>query len=432
LARVQFNNASTFEQNLKFQVVPSAIKGRNSGYENPDMRHGERDMNDVPIGAAARASLNSLRDITNQMAQAQKRLATGKRIDSPMDGPAAFFTASAMRARAAMLNGLMDGIVSAQKTIEAANSGIAAIETLLTAAKTLANQALESADTLVEVTGNNSTPLTAGAQIASAAGSATLFSAGDQVTVSDGTTTATYTAVDGDTVQDFLDAINDTANLDVEASLNGSGQIVLTATDTVDLTVGATLNGAGGATLNSVSGLAAGTTEFEINTTRQSYAQQFDAVLDQIDQAAQDAGYNGTNLLTGGSLTVTFNETGTSSLTVDGGEFSADDLGVDGAIGQFQLDSAINSAVAAVDAALATIEVQSTLYQTNAAVISTREDFTENLAATLTAGADGLVASDVSEDAALLLALQMRHQMATTVLSLTGGDAQSALRLFER
>ena len=389
-------------------------------------------MSDITIGAAARTSLNSLRDITGQMARAQKRLATGNRINSPIDGPAAYFTASALRSRAAALNGLMDGISAAQKTVEAANTGIAAIQSLLNSAKSLANQALQSADTLVEVTGTNTSALTAGTQIASAGGSATNFKAGDQVTVDDGTTTATYTAVDGDTVQDFLDAINDTANLKVDASLNSSGQIVLTATDTVDVTVGATLDGAGGATLNSVSGLTAGTTDFEINTTRQSYAQQFDAVLDQIDQVVQDAGYNGTNLLTGGSLEVIFNETGTSSLTIAGGDFAAADLGVNGSVGQFQLDSAINSAVDAVNAALTTIKAQSTVFESNAAVVTTRQDFTKNLAATLTTGADDLVVSDTNEDAALLLALQTRQQMVATMLSLTASDAQSALRLFDR
>jgi len=387
-------------------------------------------MSNIVIGAAARTSLNSLQDIAGQMTRVQKRLATGNRVNSPVDGPAAYFTASALRSRAATLTGLMDGIFAAQKTIEAANNGVAAIESLLNSAKSLANQALQSADTLVTVTGDNTAALTAGTQIASAAGSATEFKAGDQVTVGDGTTTATYTAVDGDTVQDFLDAINNTANLKVEASLNGSGQIVLTATDTVDVTVGATIDGAGGATLNSVSGLTAGTTEFEINTTRQSLAQQFDAVLDQIDQVVQDAGYNGTNLLAGGSLSVLFNETGTSSLTVTGGDFAAEDLGVTGSVGQFQLDSAIGSAVDAVDAALSTIETQSALMSSNSAIINTRQDFTEGLAATLNTGADDLVATDINEDAALLLALQTRQQMVATMLSLTQGEAQSALRLF--
>ena len=73
--------------------------------------------------------------------------------------------------------------------------------------------------------GNYSGTLTTSSQIASAGGSATRFRAGDVVTVSDGTTTATYTAVNGDTVQTFLDTINNTANLKIDASLNSNGDI---------------------------------------------------------------------------------------------------------------------------------------------------------------------------------------------------------------
>jgi flagellin-like hook-associated protein FlgL len=153
-------------------------------------------------------------------------------------------------------------------------------------------------------------------------------------------------------------------------------------------------------------------------------------VLTQIDQVAQDAGYNGTNLLAGGSLSVLFNETGTSSLTITGGDFGATDLGVNATTGNFQLDSEINSAVSAVDAALTTIEAQSSVFSSNAAIISTRQDFTKGLAATLNNGADDLVATDINEDAAQLLALQTRQQLTVTMLSLTQGREQGVLRLF--
>ena len=385
-------------------------------------------MSAITIGAAARTSLNSLQDIAGQMSRVQLQLATGRRVNSPVDDPAAYFTASALRSRATALTGLLDGIYAAQKTVEAANNGIAAITSLLNSAKSIANQALQSPDTLVTVTGDNTTALTTATQIASTAGSATEFKAGDQITVSDGTTVATYTAVDGDTVQEFLDAVNNTANLKVEASLNGSGQIVFTATDTVDVTVGATLGGAG--TLNGVSGLTAGTTSFEINTTRQSLSQQYDALLDQIDQVAQDAGYNGTNLLAGGSLNVIFNETGTSSLSIAGGDFASSDLGVNASSGQFQLDSAINAAVDQVDAALTSIKAQSSVFSSNSAIVSARQDFTKSQATTLNNGADDLVASDINADAAQLLALQTRQQLVATMLSLTQSQNQSVLRLF--
>jgi len=54
--------------------------------------------------------------------------------------------------------------------VEAANNDVAAIESLLNTAKSLANQALQSAGTLVQITGDNTTALTTGTQIASAAG----------------------------------------------------------------------------------------------------------------------------------------------------------------------------------------------------------------------------------------------------------------------
>ena len=53
-------------------------------------------------------------------------------------------------------------------------------------------------------------------------------------------------------------------------------------------------------------------------TVRSSLATQYGAILTQIDQLAGDSGYNGTNLLSNNSLTLTLNETGTSTATVAG------------------------------------------------------------------------------------------------------------------
>jgi flagellin-like hook-associated protein FlgL len=45
-------------------------------------------------------------------------------------------------------------------------------------------------------------------------------------------------------------------------------------------------------------------------------------------------------------------------------------------------------------------------------------------------GASDLVAADINESAAQLLALQTRQQLTVTMLSLTQGQAQGVLRLF--
>jgi hypothetical protein len=65
--------------------------------------------------------------------------------------------------------------------------------------------------------------------------------AGGKVTVSDGTNTTTYASTGTDTVADLIGAINKTAygNAQVNATLNGSGQLVLTGDSVTDsITVG--------------------------------------------------------------------------------------------------------------------------------------------------------------------------------------------------
>src|SRR2546423_10137701 len=51
-------------------------------------------------------------------------------------------------------------------------------------------------------------------------------------------------------------------------------------------------------------------------TVRAGLATQFDSIRGQIDLLAADASFNGINLLNGNTLTVTLNESGTSTATV--------------------------------------------------------------------------------------------------------------------
>ncbi len=63
-------------------------------------------------------------------------------------------------------------------------------------------------------------------------------------------------------------------------------------------------------------------------TVRATLATQFDAIRTQIDQLAGDSGYNGTNLLGGNSLSLTLNESGTSTATVTGVDDTTTGLGI--------------------------------------------------------------------------------------------------------
>jgi len=144
----------------------------------------------------------------------------------------------------------------------------------------------------------------------------------------------------------------------------------------------------------------------------------------------RDAGYNGTNLLAGSSLSVLFNETGTSSLSITGGNFTSSDLGSTSISGNFQVDTEIRNAVSAIDTAINSVKTQATTFESNAAIIYNRQDFIKNMVTTLSNGADDLGAADINQSAAELLALQTRQQLALTTLSLTQSQGQSVLRLF--
>ena len=280
------------------------------------------------------------------------------------------------------------------------------------------------------MTGNYSGTLTLSSQIASTSGSSTRFRAGDVVTVSDGTTTATYTAVNGDTVEDLLDTVNNTANLKIDASLNSNGDIEFTSTEAVNITIGATMNGAGGATLSSVIGHSAGTTTYTANATRTNLAAQFNSLRTQIDQAAQDAGFNGVNLLTGSSLSLTFNENGSSQMTVAGSTITSANLSVSASANSWQNDSDVNAALTAISNAIDSLEATTATFSSMAAVISARSEFNSTMIDTLNTGADLLTENDPNEDSAMLLALQARQQIAATTLALVQDSQATALKLF--
>ncbi len=179
--------------------------------------------------------------------------------------------------------------------------------------------------------------------------------------------------------------------------------------------------------------LTAGTTYPSTASTvaeRANFATQFDELRSQIDQLAKDAGYNGVNLLDGDSLTVTFNEDGTSSLGISGVTFSSTGLGIDASENTFQLDSNINAALTDLKSATDTLRSQASKFGNNLSVVETRQDFTKELINVLETGAANLTLADTNEEGANLLALQTRQQLSSTALSLASQADQNVLRLF--
>jgi flagellin len=169
-------------------------------------------------------------------------------------------------------------------------------------------------------------------------------------------------------------------------------------------------------------------------TIRGNLATQFGEIMLQIDQLAADSGFNGINLLdttNSSDLTVTLNETGTSSVTVAAVDFStAGDLAINGALNSWAGAADITAASADLTTALTTLRSQAQSFGSNLSTVQIRQEFTKAMINTLQSGADGLTLADANEEGANLLALQTRQQLSTTALSLASQASQAVLRLF--
>ena len=102
-------------------------------------------MSNIVLSASVRQNLLSLQSTADLLATTQSRLATGKKVNTALDNPTNYFTAASLDARASDINNLLDGIGNGVQILQAANTGITSLQKLIDSAKSVANQALQSA-----------------------------------------------------------------------------------------------------------------------------------------------------------------------------------------------------------------------------------------------------------------------------------------------
>lgn len=168
---------------------------------------------------------------------------------------------------------------------------------------------------------------------------------------------------------------------------------------------------------------------------RAAAAAQFDEFRRQIDSLAGDVSFNGTNLLssTPGNLTVAFNESGSSSLTISGVASDSASLGIADAAGtlnNFASDADIDKAIGQINQAINTLRTTASTLGSNITLLNTRLDFTKNLANDLQTGASKLINADLNEEAAKLLSLQVRNRLGLISLNIANENQKAILDLF--
>jgi flagellin len=168
--------------------------------------------------------------------------------------------------------------------------------------------------------------------------------------------------------------------------------------------------------------------------TQAKLSTQFNTLLTQIGQLAGDSGFNGVNLLGGNTLTVTLNDTATSTISVAGVDYtnaSAAGLNIATAANNWAAATDITAASTALTAALTKLQAESQTLSSSLSTVQVRQDFTKSMINTLQGGSDNLTLADSNEEGANLLALQTRQQLSSTALSLAAQADQNVLRLFQ-
>jgi len=511
-------------------------------------------MSGIVLSSSVRQNLLSLQSTASLLATTQNDLATGNKVNSALDNPTNFFTAQSLNNRASDIGNLLDSIGNGVQVLQAANTGITSLQSLVDSAKSIANQVLQSPvgyDTKSSVTTGTITGATAtnllnfatgpvtssalkndnttsavaitGATLLSGtAGSssndlATGLTTGDSLVVNGVTfsfvasSTSTGTSIGiGDTVTDLLSTIDTQAG--VTSSLSSSGAITFaaaagtagvtiggTATALTDLgltatgnslegqalTIGATGGGTATAitfgvrsgqvsTLNQLNAaLAANNLQASVDTTghisitttndaasatigaisggaaftgltaaapvvdpnsqsiRAGLVSQYNNVLAQIDSTAQDASFNGVNLLNGDTLKLVFDETGKSALSITGVTFNTTGLGLStlNAGTDFLDNNSANAVLASLNTASTTLRSEASTLGSNLSIVQIRQDFNKSLINVLQTGSSNLTLADTNELAADSQALSTRQSIAVSALSLANQSQASVLQL---
>ena len=141
-----------------------------------------------------------------------------------------------------------------------------------------------------------------------------------------------------------------------------------------------------------------------------------------------DAFYKGINLLDGHNLKINFNEDRSSKIDVAGVKADSDSLGVK--TREWNSSEDIEQSVSELEEAINSLRNFASQFGNYYSIVTTRQNFTENLINVLEEGSDKLTLADMNQESADMLALQTSQQLAVNPLSLASQSSQAALKLF--
>jgi len=189
-----------------------------------------------------------------------------------------------------------------------------------------------------------------------------------------------------------LASVSSTADTLTFTSTNDAASQTITTGGTAPVGAGVDIKGTTTATAGTVNAAVA---DVVSQATRANLVTQYNQIVTQIGTTAQDASFNGINLLNGDSLKLVFDET----------------------------------VLAKLNTASVTLRSQASAFGANLSIVQIRQDFNKNLINVLQTGSSALTLADTNEEAANSQALSTRQSIATSALSLANQSQQSVLQL---
>lgn len=164
--------------------------------------------------------------------------------------------------------------------------------------------------------------------------------------------------------------------------------------------------------------------------TTQSFAEDFNKLLKQIDRLVDDCTYNGTNMLLGDGLRTVFSEDGADHRDIAGIRLDTEALGLEKAVNDWKTPDDVYEALNRLTEAKNILRSASNHFQRETAILASRSDFLTDLSETFLTGAESLTAADLNEAAANETAASTQKELINSVINITLESSASVLSLF--
>jgi len=328
-------------------------------------------MSEVSLSSSIRTSLLSLNSTSSLLQQTTERLSTGKKVASAVDNPTNYFAAQNYNESADALNSRLDGMSEATEMINAADNGITNIKSYLSQMKGVVNDALSNSDS-------------------------------DQRR---------------ELGKQFNELIVQVRDMAKDSDYGGINLISGNASTTVEFG-----EGIGDSTLT-LQG-------FNISANTSAVATANGEVAGAAGYIGSDGSYStGTTAdSTGYALTIDIDNKSAVGIKSYGTDSTgATDYEIDWGATNYQ--TTLEGLVSDIEGLENTLKTQSSKLANNLAVITQRQDFTEEKINILEEGADNLTLADLNEEGANLLSLQTSQSLGVKSLTLASQQTSSVLSL---